>query len=186
MKTQINGHKLYNEKKESKSNKWDLPPWGWLSNFSLAPTFSIQKFVSFVWKWKWPFILTQIFITQSSFCALAKLHFYSGSQSWRAMLPSLFLLNLNDKNQGRPQHEAVGNKHLESFISWAWPIKSKVALNGALGSDRLNSMVSKHWSYSSSTWVIVCLYYKLATIHSFHFLGERNILGFIKEVTPEL
>lgn len=67
------------------------------------------------------------------------------------MLPSLFLLNLNDKNQGRPQHEAVGNKHLESFISWAWPIKSKVALNGALGSDRLNSMVSKHGSYSSST-----------------------------------
>ena len=62
----------------------------------------------------------------------------------RAMLPSLYLLNLNVKSQGKPKHEASGIKHLKIFVSCAWPIKSNSALKPALGSDRVNGLLSKH------------------------------------------
>ena len=36
---------------------------------------------------------------------------------YKAMLPTLFLLNLNAKSQGKPKHEASGINHLEIFVS---------------------------------------------------------------------
>lgn len=91
-----------------------------------------------------------------------------------AMLPSLFLLNLNAKSQGRPKHKASDFRCLVIFVSWAWPIKSNFALKGALRSDKLNGPVNKHWS-CRHTWVKVCLNYKWTAIHSLHFLRQRNL-----------
>lgn len=102
----------------------------------------------------------------------------------RVMLPSLYLLNLNAKSQGKPKHEASGIKHLEIFVSCPWLIKSNTALKPALESDRLNGLVNKHWS-CHHTWVITCLNYKSIEIHSFHFLTERNLQGILEEITTE-
>lgn len=157
---------------------------GWLSNFSLVPTFPSKNLYHSYKSERdhlfWPrFLLPNLpSVLLQNYIFILVLNLY------RAMLPILFLLNLNDKSQSRPKHEALGIKHLEIFVSWTWPIKSNFVRKGTLGSDRLNSMVSKHWS-CHCIWVIVCLYYKLDRIHSSHFLEERNILGFMEEMTAE-
>ena len=92
--------------------------------------------------------------------------------------------NPNVKSQGKPKHEASGRKHLKIFVSCAWPIKSNSALKPALGSDRLNGLLNKHWS-CHHTWVMVCLNYKSTEIHSFHFLREKNLQGIPEELTIE-
>lgn len=123
------------------------PHGGWSTAYFFYPKICIIYI-----KWERPFILTHIFIIQSSLWALAKLHFYSGSQllwSYKLWNHILFFLNLNGKPRRAPSRNL---RHLEIFVSWAWPIKFNFVLKeGAFESDRLNGLVNKQASGAANT-----------------------------------